>query len=742
MKRIDRETVQRILDAADIVDVVKDFVRLKKRGANYIGLCPFHAERTPSFSVSKSRNFCKCFSCGKGGSPVGFIMEHEKLSYNEALRYLARKYNIEIKEQEVSEEEQQAERERESIMAINEWTMQHYESWLNDTDEGRNVGLAYFRERGLNDATIKRYHLGYSLDKATQLASDAKAAGYNTEYLVTAGICYRREQTGSLVDRFYGRVIFPVFTLSGKVVAFGGRILKQTEKPVGKYVNSPETEVYSKSRELYGLYQAKSSISKKGYCLLVEGYMDVLSMAQSGVENIVASSGTALTEEQIHLLHRFTDKVVLMYDSDAAGIKAALRGVDMLLSQGIDISVVLLPDGDDPDSFAQSHSSSEVEQYIDNHSEDFIRFKTRILLGEAHNDPIARAKAIKSVVESIAAIPDDIKRAVYCQETSRVLDIDENVLKRNIAKTRYSLIERQAEDRRREKARKSIEEQPVTMGESTFTPVEINNNTIPAAQKQTTIAAEPVDADLLKCERELLKYIVRYGFAFLCSSIDEDGNSCPMNVLEFVAYDLAADNIHFKDPLHVALFNEALGVTEHWVEIYKREEQRAAEHREEKLSQGIEEIKSTATNLEEITKRERELDERVEQDYAAELEEFSSHYLENYLLSVKNDRIRGLATALASEKHKLSQYHSRFNHVPSELEQIQDLVSHALNALKYKLVEKEISATVEAIVKAVEHKNHAEVDGLLQKKQQLDRQKSEFGRLLGDRVLGPAKKKP
>lgn len=360
--RIDNATVQRILDAADIVEVVSDYVRLKRRGSGYIGLCPFHSDRNPSFSVNKAKGFCKCFSCGKGGTPVGFIMEIEQMTYPEALRTLAKKYNIEIEERELTQEEQDAENARQSLLAVNEFALQRFEHNLTDTQEGKNIGYSYFRERGIDDRMIKRFRLGYSLERRDALYSDAIEAGFKEKFLEESGLVIKSER-GDWRDRFRARVIYPIFTISGKVVGFGGRTLRK-DKDVAKYVNSPESVVYRKSYELYGLYQAKPAIVKQDKCILVEGYMDVISMHQAGVENVVASSGTALTEGQIRLIHRFTENVTVIYDSDAAGIKASLRGIDMLLAEGMKIKVLLLPDGDDPDSFAQSHSSSQVEEYI------------------------------------------------------------------------------------------------------------------------------------------------------------------------------------------------------------------------------------------------------------------------------------------------------------------------------------------------------------------------------------------
>ena len=385
MRLIDQVTVQRILDAADIVEVVSDFVSLKRRGANYIGLCPFHNERTPSFSVSKSKGICKCFSCGKGGSPVNFVMEHEQMTFNEALRYLAKKYNIEIVEQELTEEQRDRERDRENMFAVNEWAMQHFETNLTQTADGRDIGLSYFRHRGISDEMIKKFHLGYALEQNDILYTQAIERGFSEKYLLSTGLCMRNDK-GRVYDRFRGRVIYPVQTLSGKVVAFGGRTLK-TDKSVAKYVNSPESEIYLKRKVLYGLYQAKQSIVKKDHCYLVEGYMDVISMYQSGVTNVVASSGTSLTTDQVSLIHRFTENVTVIYDSDAAGIKASLRGIDMLLAEGLNVKVVQFPEGEDPDSYARSHSSSEVEEYLATHSTDFIKFKSDILMDGVSSVP-------------------------------------------------------------------------------------------------------------------------------------------------------------------------------------------------------------------------------------------------------------------------------------------------------------------------------------------------------------------
>ena len=423
---IDRETVQRIMDSANIVDVVSEFVTLKRAGVNYRGLCPFHDEKTPSFYVSPARGICKCFSCGKGGNVVHFLMEHEQFTYPEALRWLANKYNIEIRETEQTEEERQAENVRESMFVLNEWAAKYFQNILHNHADGVAIGMTYFRSRGFRDDTIKTFGLGFCPKERTALSEAARSQGFKDEYLEKTGLCYKRDD-GKMIDRFSGRVIFPVHTVSGKTVAFGGRVLKTDEK-TAKYVNSPESEIYNKRNELYGLYIAKHSIVKEDRCFLVEGYTDVISMHQSGVKNVVASSGTSLTPGQIKLIHRFTNNITVLYDGDAAGIKASLRGIDMLLSEGLNVKVVLLPDGDDPDSFARKHNAKEFQKYINSHQSDFISFKTELLMNESSDDPVGRAALVDNIVKSISVIPDKILCSMYVKECSRKMNVDESLL--------------------------------------------------------------------------------------------------------------------------------------------------------------------------------------------------------------------------------------------------------------------------------------------------------------------------
>lgn len=430
---IDQATIERIQDAAQIVDVVSDFVTLKRAGANFKGLCPFHDDRTPSFMVSPAKNICKCFACGEGGSPTHFIMKHEQLTFYEALKYLAKKYNIEVQERELTDEEKESQNARESMFILNEFGRDYFVKTLHETTEGKSVGLSYFRERGFRDDIIRKFQLGYSLEKRDALSTEAQKAGFKRDFLLKTGLSTGGENDMPLVDRFRGRVMFPVHTISGKVVAFGGRILKKADN-LAKYVNSPESEIYSKSKELYGIFFAKQSIVKENRCFLVEGYTDVISMHQAGIENVVASSGTALTHGQIKMIHRFSENITVLYDGDAAGIKAALRGIDLLLEDGMNVKVVLLPDGEDPDSFARKQNAESFHQFIKENETDFIRFKTQLLLEEAGDDPIKRAGLISNIVQSVAIIPDNIIRSVYIQDCASLLNVSENMLVNEVKK--------------------------------------------------------------------------------------------------------------------------------------------------------------------------------------------------------------------------------------------------------------------------------------------------------------------
>lgn len=450
---IPQDTVDKILDSAQIVDVISDFVSLKRRGANYIACCPFHNEKTPSFYVSPAKGIYKCFGCGKSGTAVGFVMEHESMTYVEALKYLARKYGIEVKEKEDSPEEIAARQRNESLLLVMDYTEQFFKDSLK-TQEGRSIGYAYFRSRGLEDATIEKYGLGWSPKSGHALAEAALAKGYKEEFLTATGVCIRRND-GSLIDKFYDRAMFPIHSVSGRVIAFGGRTLRSDYKTanIGKYVNSPETEIYDKSRSLYGIYFAKSEISKLDKCYLVEGYLDVLSMHQLGITNVVASSGTSLTVPQIRLIKKFTDNVTIMYDGDAAGIHAALRGIGLILKEGLNVRVVLLPDGDDPDSYSQKHNLEEVQAFLQANEQDFIEYKTDLLLGQSGNDPLKKAELINDIADTIALIPDQIKRAVYVQSAAVKFGINEDALYARILNTRQKMIDDERKEAERERMR-------------------------------------------------------------------------------------------------------------------------------------------------------------------------------------------------------------------------------------------------------------------------------------------------
>lgn len=439
---LDQATVDKITDAAQIQDVVSDYVTLKKRGVNLLGLCPFHGEKTPSFIVSPAKGIFKCFGCGKGGNSVHFIMEHEQISYYEALKFLAKKYNIEFQERELTPEEMAVRNDRESMFLVNEFAQKHFTATLHNHIDGKSIGLGYFRERGFREDIIQKFQLGYSLEQRDAFTQAAIKSGYNKEYLVKTGLTLENE-SGQFSDRFRGRVMFPVHSLSGKVVAFGGRILKKDDK-MAKYVNSPESEIYHKSNELYGIYFAKQAVVRQDRCFLVEGYTDVISMHQSGIENVVASSGTSLTPGQIRLIHRFTENVTVIYDGDAAGIKASIRGIDLLLEEGLNIKVLLLPDGDDPDSFARKHNASDFIEFVEKNSADFIRFKTNLLLKDAGSDPVKRAGLVIDIVRSISIIPNSVIRAEYVKECSSLLNVDEAMLYHEINKLKSTEQEKAA----------------------------------------------------------------------------------------------------------------------------------------------------------------------------------------------------------------------------------------------------------------------------------------------------------
>lgn len=536
---IDRLTVEKIKDAANIVDVVSEFVTLKKSGANYKGLCPFHNEKTPSFMVSPARGTCHCFGCGKGGNAISFIMEHEQMTYPEALRWLAKKYNIEIQERELSAEEKAEQTARESMFIINEWTASYFEKLLHEHPDGQAIGLQYFRSRGFRDDIIKKFRLGFDINDRFALAATATKEKYNPEYLLKVGLCYKNDH-GELIDRFAGRVMFPWVGVSGKIVAFGGRKLDAATKGVQqKYVNSPDSEIYHKDRELYGIYQGKKAIAKEDCVYMVEGYTDVLSLHQCGIENVVANSGTALSIHQIHTLHRFTSNIVLLYDGDAAGIHAAMRGTDMLLSEGMNLKVLLLPDNDDPDSFARKHTADEFRAYIKEHQTDFIEFKTKLLL-QNETDPQKRADGIGSIVNSISLIPNQILRDTYIHTCAQRLLISENTLINQMNK--YI--------RDRKEAGKNTQQAEPQQAESPT----------PQPQQPTLQSnSEMMKSHESKVEWMLIQMMVRHGEYIVLQNVEtENGETMNVNIAQYIYYNLSSDNLQFKSEIFNKMLTEAL----------------------------------------------------------------------------------------------------------------------------------------------------------------------------------------
>ena len=716
---IDQATIDRILDAAQIVDVVSEFVTLRRRGVNYIGLCPFHNEKTPSFSVSPSKGLCKCFSCGKGGNVVHFIMEHEQLSYYEALKWLAKKYNIEIKERELTEEEKQAHSLRESLFVVNQFAAEYFQDILYNNIDGQRIGMTYLRGRGFRDDIVKKFQLGYSTDSHDALAKEAIRKGYKEEFLIKTGLCYRKDD-GSLRDRFWGRIIFPVHTLSGKVVAFGGRVLSaQTKNVQMKYVNSPESEIYHKSRELYGIYFAKQAIVRQDRCFLVEGYTDVISMHQSGIENVVASSGTALTSEQIRMIHRFTNNITVLYDGDGAGIKASIRG--MLLEEGMNIKVCLLPDGDDPDSFARKHNATDYQAYINDHEVDFIRFKTNLLMEEAGKDPIKRASLISSIVRSISVIPDAIVRSVYIRECSQLLQMEEKILVEATAK----LIEQAKENRFKEQQRQKLRQQRTEMNTSrqvetvqgspatptnvpvypessfpsftetpapdeTFIPVESyipptdsmlpppsEENISDADNYQSYIPTEGNEKKLFYVkEEELVRMLIRYGDKVACYEETEEGETVPRTVIDLIDSDLKADNIRFHDSLHRRILEEAI---------------------------------------------------RHEQDAG-----FSA---ERYFITHPEAEISQLAANLVSDRYQLSKYHSKAQKIITDEERLYELIPRLLLDFKLSIVEEELAQILRSLTEPGIANDPQRCMEMMQRYKELHETQSLMAQKAGDRVI-------
>ncbi len=748
---IDHNTVQQILDTADIVDVVSDFVALKRRGANWIGLCPFHNDRRPSFYVSRSKGICKCFACGEGGSAVNFIMKHEQLSYPEALRYLARKYHIEIQEKELTDEEKQAQTEREAMLMLNEWACDYFEKQLHDTQMGQEIGLSYFRERGFNDNTIKEFRLGYSSEGYDDFYKAAIAQGFNPKLLFDTGLCIADEHSGGR-DRFRGRVMFPIMNIAGKVIAFGGRTLKK-DKNIAKYVNSPESVIYSKRNVIYGLYQAKREISKADKCFIVEGYADVISMHQAGFKNVIASSGTALTEGHIHAIRRFTNNVTEMFDGDEAGIKAAIRGVDMLLKEGLSIKVLPLPPEDDPDTFVRAHSHTEVEEYIAAHEADFINFKSSVVLKDAQNDPIKRTAAITDVVKSIALIPDEIARMVYAKECSTLFGFDEQTILRQIKQYREKYREQWRKEREQQQAREQRMKQAA--GDNTATPPAFPDDDTPPAPLPDDLLPEigPAETTLtqhqtpnhneaiLIQEREVIRLIVNYGMCYLTDTEYDDGTVRPTTVLEHINNELFLENMSFIDPLYRRTFEVALQyIPQYYKDLeafnIKLEEQTNEYITSEMASYSEEEpdaLDSTAL-INAHERKVKEVNARASVKAKQALMEFNSSYLVKVLCSIDDDDIRQLACDLATDNMpQLSKIHTQFAVILEERDKLLSLVPDRLYNWQNALIVQKINEIKERIA----HAKADEQPQLMERLQKLYADRHQLAAIIGDRVVNP-----
>lgn len=745
---IDHSTVQQILDAADIVDVVSDFVTLKKRGANWIGLCPFHNDRRPSFYVSRTKGICKCFACGEGGSAVNFIMKHEQLSYPEALRYLARKYHIEIHEKELTDEEKQAQSERESMLMLNEWACAYFEKQLHETQAGQDIGLAYFRERGFNEATIKEFKLGYSSEGYDDFYKAAVAQGFNPQLLFDVGLCIPDDRGGH--DRFRGRVMFPITNIAGKVIAFGGRTLKK-DKNIAKYVNSPESVIYSKRDVIYGLSQAKREISKQDKCFIVEGYADVISMHQAGFKNVIASSGTALTEGHIHAIRRFTSNVTEMFDGDAAGVKAAIRGVDMLLKEGLNIKVLPLPAEDDPDTFVRAHSHTEVEDYIAQNETDFIHFKSSVVLQDAHNDPIKRTAAITDVVKSIAIIPDEIARMVYAKECSNLFGMDEQTILRQIKHYRGKYVEQWRKERQQQQARELRMNSGTTGGPSTATNADFQPTSDmpdPDIDVQGTPPPHPpVDQSTAGTshldiqEREVIRLVVNYGMCYLTDTEYEDGTVRPTTVLEHINNELTLDQISFSDPLYRLTFD----IAKQFIEPYYKDLEAFNKQLEEKSRQFIaqemekpEDGESGALDgsalINAYERKQKAVNARAAVKAKNELMDFSSSYLAKILCSIDNDDVRQLACDLATDNlPQLSKIHTQFAVIVEERDKLLTLVPERLYNWKNAIIVTRINRLKAMIAQA----NSESLPQLMEQLQELYTVRHQLAAIIGDRVVNP-----
>ena len=741
---IDSATISRIMDAAQIVDVVSEFVTLRKRGVNYIGLCPFHDEKTPSFSVSPSKGVCKCFACGKGGNVVRFIMEHEQLTYTEALKWLARKYGIEVKEREMTSEERQAQSLRESLFAVNQFAAGYFRDSLLSTREGQAVGMAYFRSRGFRDDTIAKFQLGYSPDTRDALAGEALRKGYREEYLEKTGLCYRG-QDGKLTDRFRGRVIFPVHTLSGKVAAFGGRVLSAATKNVQmKYVNSPESEIYHKSRELYGIWLAKQSVVKQDRCYLVEGYTDVISMHQSGIENVVASSGTALTTDQIRLIRRFTRNVTVLYDGDSAGIKASLRGIDMLLEEGMNVRVCLLADGDDPDSFARKHSAEECRKYISSHETDFIRFKTALLMEEAGRDPLKRVSLIGSIVRSISVIPEAITRSVYIRETSQTLQMDEKVIMEEVGKLQSKAKHERYLQEQRRKEREAAEASQGAGTDAQGGRSGTDNGNAKANDANRTEGSNdtqgnnPADAVTADNTSQPTSKLQPAGVTSSASTAVQPSTGTSTVSSSSQQPKATSPAVHAVQPSeNTPQASPTAPAEAELIRVIIRHGEKTVCY----IDTGEGEpapVTVTEYIAQSLAEDSLEFSDPL---YRAILQEAINHSgddgftAERYFVNHPDPEISKAASEAVSDRYQLSKYHSKGQKIYSEEERLSDLVPRLLLDFKIKIVEEEMQTTLRALRDPAVSNDYDRCLGLMDRYKELHATLSTMSRNAGDRVV-------
>ena len=710
---IDRETQQRIKDAANIVEVVGDYVKLTRRGANYMGLCPFHNEKTPSFSVSPQRNFCHCFSCKKGGSPVNFLMEKEGVGYTEALLMLAKKYNIPVRQRELTDEERERMSEREAMFVANEWAMNHFHDNLFNTEEGRDIGLAYLYSRGITDEAIRKFKLGYSIDRGDAMLSEARNAGFDLEVFKKLGLV-GTSQSGRVYDKFRGRVMFPIRNASGKPVAFGGRTLKGD---AAKYINSPESLLYKKSNELYGIYEAKSEIVRHDRVFLMEGYLDVIGSWQAGLKNAVASSGTALTESQISLLHRFTENVTLIYDGDSAGIKASLRGIDMLLSQKLHVRVLLLPDGEDPDSFAKKHTPAEFMEYIEANQSDFIRYKLSALLRDASQNPQEIAAAVRSVVESIASVPDEIERISYIKECSRMVDIDEKVISRQVAAALLS------------KTPVAGRKAPVESSQIPPAPVSEPGQTTSASPAPPPRAV----SHFFHHEEVILKYCVRYAFVRLPFYDDQ-----PQFVIDFIADEMAADGISFSVPLFRRVFDILLEARPGFISLSKGFNEDLEALLKKERDEFHQSLGLKGGSMARIKNEEEKFSLAEASRRNALVRKFAVDFSIDLLTNHEDKQIRDIVNPLVAERHVLSAIYSRAgNDVPLEEDKLDFLIPRAISELRSEILDRRFQELQQQFAKAVEAADLSLQKELMERLSKIIFLRKRIAEDLGDRILSP-----